>query len=85
MTRWKKKQPSAAEKRQANKAQADRNCQQGRHTLTNTFRPGERTCMNCSIIFYCPDCLKRSHVEPLVRARVYPIACAIHAQMEAQA
>jgi hypothetical protein len=85
MTRWTKQQPSAAEKRQATKAQADRNCQHGKHTLTNTFRPGERTCMNCSILFYCPECLKSSNLKPLVHARVYPVACAIHAQAEVHA
>jgi hypothetical protein len=85
MTRWKKRQPSATEKRQANKAQADRNCQRGQHLLTNTFRPGERTCTNCGLLLYCPDCLTQSHLTPLVRAHMHPLPCAIHKQMEVHA
>jgi hypothetical protein len=85
MTRWTKKQPTAQEKRQVHKAQADHNCQHGQHMLTNTFRPGERICTNCSIVFYCPECLTQSKLEPLGRARVYPLPCAIHAQVEVHA
>lgn len=85
MARWKQKpKPTAKQKQAARQASNLANCQQGRHRLTATFRPGERVCTSCGVVFSCPDCLTQYDL-PVSRApHAYPLACATHAKAEVQ-
>ncbi len=82
--RWtiKKRKPSAREQSATRHAQALADCQHGKHTLTNTFRPGEQVCLSCGAVFYCPGCLQKSNLAPLPNGRA--LACPTHRHMEVQ-
>ncbi len=84
--RWtiKKRKPSAREQSATRHTQALADCQHGKHTLTNTFRPGEQVCLTCNVVFYCPGCLQQSNLAPLSRARVFALACPAHRKTEVQ-
>jgi hypothetical protein len=55
-------------------------CQQGLHTFTSTFRPGERVCLVCSLVRYCPVCLEIHHLSLPPNRHVSVIKCAAHRQ-----
>jgi len=81
--RWattiRKKQPTVAERRATAHEQALLDCQQGKHTSTPTFRPGETVCTTCGLVVYCPVCLDESHLLfPLAHA--HPLTCPTHQQ-----
>jgi len=85
--RWtattRKKQPTAAERRATAREQALLNCQQGKHTDTPTFRPGETVCMTCGLVVYCPVCLDVHRLSyPLAHA--HPLTCSTHRYAEVQ-
>ncbi len=77
--------PTAAEQRAAAREQALAKCATGVHTETPTFRPGEKVCLICSRVVYCPDCLSESHVPLSQAQRVFPLPCPAHQQREVQA
>ncbi|HEY7418340.1 MAG TPA: hypothetical protein VH593_24375 [Ktedonobacteraceae bacterium] len=70
----KKRATTKAEKR----AMALAECQQGRHTLTPTFRAGERMCAVCGVIFSCPTCMQVHRLPPVQGKRVFPFPCEEH-------
>jgi len=85
--RWattRKKQPTAAERRAAAYEQALLNCQQGMHTDTPTFRPGETVCIICGLVVYCPVCLDVHHLS-YPTAHAHPLICLAHQQTKVQA
>ncbi len=86
MSRWKqtRKQPTAAKKRAIQHTKALAECKQREHSLTPTFRPGERVCRVCSIVLYCSVCLQESNLAPLASTRAYPFACSLHRHVEVQ-
>lgn len=84
--RWaesRKKQPTAAERRDAAREQALLNCQQGMHNDTPTFRPGERVCLVCGRVVYCPLCLDENHLV-FPSSHAYPLTCPTHRRVEVQ-
>jgi hypothetical protein len=68
--------------RQSSRAQAKAldGCQQGLHQFTPTFRPGERVCLVCSLVRYCPVCLEAHHLSPPPKRHVSAMKCAAHRQ-----
>jgi len=79
-TTTRKKQPTA-ERRAAAHKQALLNCQQGMHTSTSTFRPGETVCTTCGLVVYCPTCLDVHHLL-YPTAHAHPLTCPTHQQAE---
>jgi len=86
--RWattiRKKQPTTAERRAAAREQALLDCQQGKHTSTPTFRPGETVCMTCGLVVYCPVCLDVHHLL-YPSAHAHPLTCSTHQHAGVQA
>jgi hypothetical protein len=78
--RVRKKALTAAERRAAAQAQALHHCQQGRHRLTRTFRPGEQVCLTCSVVIYCPGCLQDNELSLPQVQHAYPLECSVHQQ-----
>jgi hypothetical protein len=76
------KQHTPSKKRTLTKAeqreQAIAECRQGRHRLTSTFRPGERLCTVCSLVFSCQICIHIHHLPPAQGNHVIPFSCAEH-------
>jgi hypothetical protein len=66
-----RKQPRASGQGATRRTQANAHCQQGRHTMSDTFRPGERVCLICGIVLYCPACLQHSNLSPITNGRAY--------------
>ena len=77
-----KKQPTVKEQSATRRTQALANCRFGKHTMSNTFRPGEQVCLSCGIVFYCPGCLKQNDLSPLTNERAYPLDCSTHRHVE---
>ena len=75
---------TATERRAVECARAFAACQQGRHSSTPTFRPGETVCLVCGIVVYCPLCLDVSHLPYPTAARAYPLTCLTHQAGEGQ-
>ncbi len=80
MTRWiqAKRRPTAEEQRAAKHAKALADCQQGKHHLTATFRPGEQLCTVCRMMLYCATCLKENNLAIAQGVRAYPFDCPQH-------
>ncbi len=78
-----KKQTTAAERRAAAREQALLDCQQGMHSTTPTFRPGETVCMTCGLVVYCPVCLDVQHLS-YPSAHAHPLTCSMHRQAGVQ-
>lgn len=78
---------SANEQNAMRHTQALAECQHGRHRLSNTFRPSEQICLVCGVVFYCPACLRQSHLDPVPNGRAFALECAMHqsTMMEVQA
>jgi len=72
-----KKPLAAAERRAAERKQALLDCQQGRHSATPTFRPGETMCLICGLVVYCPVCLDVHHLF-YPTAHAHPLTCVTH-------
>ncbi|GHO95221.1 hypothetical protein KSF_052690 [Reticulibacter mediterranei] len=71
---------TAAQRRAAAAAQARRDCQQGRHSTTPTFRPGEQVCLTCGVVIYCPGCLQANGLRFPQVAHAYTLECPTHQQ-----
>jgi hypothetical protein len=89
MSRWnshpRKKKPTAQEQRAQQRAAQLEQCKRGEHRLTDTMRPGERLCLACGLVLYCPDCLQAANLAPLTNGRVFPLECSQHRKAEVQA
>ncbi len=57
------KRSTVAERRAVAREQALQQCQQGMHTSTPTFRPGETVCMTCGLVVSCPVYLDVNHLS----------------------
>jgi hypothetical protein len=79
-TRRPKKRLTAAERKARAQVQALEDCKHGRHTLKNTFRPQEQVCLVCSLVLYCPECLKQYNLPCVASERARPLLCAQHRQ-----
>lgn len=89
MSRWhlhtRTKKPTAQEQTALRRTQALVNCQHGKHTLSPTFRPGERICTIGGVVFYCPACLEHAHLTPSTNKQTFVFACSLHRDAEVQA
>jgi len=83
-TRWKKKQPTAAQKRAALRERELAHCQQGNHTFTKTFRPNEEVCLTCGLVMYCALCLEENKF-PAPYKHAFPRFCPTHMKAEVKA
>ena len=81
---WKKKAPTAAEKRTSQREQALAHCQQGNHTFTGTFRQSEFVCLTCGLVMYCVLCLEE-HKLPAPDNHAFPRFCQTHMKAEGRA
>jgi hypothetical protein len=54
------------------------NCKQGYHTLTPTFRPGEKLCLICGVVYSCPFCVREHNLPPVTSQLVFVLLCDKH-------
>jgi hypothetical protein len=73
---------TAREQQARAQAQAHTRCQRGEHQTMPTFRPGERVCLICGVVFYCSACLSEHHLQVAQAAHVYHLACSKHQHVE---
>ncbi len=76
-TRWKKKQPTAAQKHAHQREQALAYCQQGNHRFTKTFQPSEEVCLTCGLVVYCTLCLEENKLSSPYN-HAFPRFCPTH-------
>lgn len=79
-----RKRPTAAKQRARAREQALAHCEQGYHSHTPTFRPGETVCLFCDLVLSCPECLSESHLQPPF-THAFPNVCATHQNAQVQA
>jgi len=83
-TRWKKKQPTAAQKRAVLRERELANCQQGNHNFTKTFKPSESVCLTCGLVVYCALCLEENKL-PVPYNHAFLRFCPTHMKAEVKA
>lgn len=79
---WTKKSPTAAQRRTAQMQQALAQCGKGEHQTMPTFRCGEKVCLICGVVLYCPTCLQENSLSVAPGERVYAFPCPIHRHVE---
>jgi hypothetical protein len=60
-------------------ARAREQCAQGNHFMQRTLTPGERLCMRCGFLVFCPSCTP-SYLKHNPTSRAHALLCGTHRQ-----
>ncbi len=82
--RWTKKRPTAEQQRATARERAFQQCKRGKHSLTNTFRPGEQVCTSCGLVVYCAACLNEHKLQVAPNRHTFPLLCKTRRNAEVQ-